>query len=97
MDSDRSKGMASMLRSATNRTTALHGNDVKTAYSLLTHLLQYESTQQGFNMTATRDVQFHEVGCLNNWFNVWLSLWHYLVLPVYYLQAETLEKERLNQ
>ncbi|XP_062317832.1 cadherin EGF LAG seven-pass G-type receptor 1-like [Osmerus eperlanus] len=60
MDSDRSKGMASMLRSATNRTTALHGNDVKTAYSLLTHLLQYESMQQGFNMTATRDVQFHE-------------------------------------
>ncbi|CAB1331623.1 unnamed protein product, partial [Coregonus sp. 'balchen'] len=39
MDGERSKGMASMLRSATNRTADLQGNDVKTAYSLLTRLL----------------------------------------------------------
>lgn len=54
--------MASMLRSATNRTAALQGNDVKTAYSVLTRLLQYESQQLGFDMAATRDVHFHEVG-----------------------------------
>lgn len=62
MDGERSKGMASMLRSATNRTAALQGNDVKTAYSVLTRLLQYESQQLGFDMAATRDVHFHEVG-----------------------------------
>uniref|UniRef100_A0AAZ3P5L6 Cadherin EGF LAG seven-pass G-type receptor 1 n=1 Tax=Oncorhynchus tshawytscha TaxID=74940 RepID=A0AAZ3P5L6_ONCTS len=61
MDGERSKGMASMLRSATNRTAALQGNDVKTAYSVLTRLLQYESQQLGFDMAATRDVHFHEV------------------------------------
>ncbi|KAK6318507.1 hypothetical protein J4Q44_G00117980 [Coregonus suidteri] len=60
MDGERSKGMASMLRSATNRTAALQGNDVKTAYSLLTRLLQYESQQLGFDMAATRDIHFHE-------------------------------------
>uniref|UniRef100_A0AAZ3P386 Cadherin EGF LAG seven-pass G-type receptor 1 n=1 Tax=Oncorhynchus tshawytscha TaxID=74940 RepID=A0AAZ3P386_ONCTS len=60
MDGERSKGMASMLRSATNRTAALQGNDVKTAYSVLTRLLQYESQQLGFDMAATRDVHFHE-------------------------------------
>lgn len=54
--------MASMLWSATNRTEDLQGNDVKTAYSLLTRLLQYESQQLGFDMAATRDVHFHEVG-----------------------------------
>ncbi|XP_029607455.1 cadherin EGF LAG seven-pass G-type receptor 1 isoform X1 [Salmo trutta] len=60
MDSERSKGMASMLRSATNRTEDLQGNDVKTAYSLLTRLLQYESQQLGFDMATTRDIHFHE-------------------------------------
>ncbi|KAM4619207.1 cadherin EGF LAG seven-pass G-type receptor 1-like [Polymixia lowei] len=60
MDGERSRRMASMLRIATNQTTALHGNDVKTAYSLLTRLLQYESQQQGFDMAATKDVHFHE-------------------------------------
>ncbi|KAJ7997631.1 hypothetical protein DPEC_G00214130 [Dallia pectoralis] len=52
--------MASLLWSATNRTAHLRGNDVKTAYSVLARLLQYESQQLGFNMAATRDVQFHE-------------------------------------
>uniref|UniRef100_A0A8C7RY70 Cadherin EGF LAG seven-pass G-type receptor 1a n=1 Tax=Oncorhynchus mykiss TaxID=8022 RepID=A0A8C7RY70_ONCMY len=61
MDGERSKGMASMLRSATNRTEDLQGNDVKTAYSLLTRLLQYESQQLGFDMATTRDIHFHEV------------------------------------
>uniref|UniRef100_A0A8C8FMX4 Cadherin EGF LAG seven-pass G-type receptor 1a n=1 Tax=Oncorhynchus tshawytscha TaxID=74940 RepID=A0A8C8FMX4_ONCTS len=60
MDGERSKGMAGMLRSATNRTEDLQGNDVKTAYSLLTRLLQYESQQLGFDMAATRDIHFHE-------------------------------------
>uniref|UniRef100_A0A4W5NMG0 Cadherin EGF LAG seven-pass G-type receptor 1b n=1 Tax=Hucho hucho TaxID=62062 RepID=A0A4W5NMG0_9TELE len=60
MDGERSKGMASMLRSATNHTEDLQGNDVKTAYSLLTRLLHYESQQLGFDMATTRDIHFHE-------------------------------------
>ncbi|XP_056138305.1 cadherin EGF LAG seven-pass G-type receptor 1-like [Lampris incognitus] len=60
MDGERSRGLANMLWITTNQTTALHGSDVKTAYSLLSRLLQYESLQKGFDMAATRDVQFHE-------------------------------------
>uniref|UniRef100_A0A6Q2YAY3 Cadherin EGF LAG seven-pass G-type receptor 1 n=1 Tax=Esox lucius TaxID=8010 RepID=A0A6Q2YAY3_ESOLU len=60
MDGERSKALASMLRSATNRTASLQGSDVKTAYSVLTRLLQYESQQLGFDMAATRDIHFHE-------------------------------------
>ncbi|KAM6973322.1 cadherin EGF LAG seven-pass G-type receptor 1-like [Aplochiton taeniatus] len=60
MDGERSRGVASMLRSATHRTSLLHGNDLRLACSLLTRLLQYESHQQGFDMATTRDVDFHE-------------------------------------
>lgn len=50
-----------MLHSATNNTQHYYGNDVKTAAQLLNHVLQYESRQAGFDLTATRDAEFNEV------------------------------------
>uniref|UniRef100_A0A7N8YA50 Cadherin EGF LAG seven-pass G-type receptor 1a n=1 Tax=Mastacembelus armatus TaxID=205130 RepID=A0A7N8YA50_9TELE len=60
MDSERSKIIVRMLHSATNNTPHYYGNDVKTAAQLLNHVLQYESQQAGFDLTAMRDAEFNE-------------------------------------
>ncbi|XP_008592119.1 PREDICTED: cadherin EGF LAG seven-pass G-type receptor 1, partial [Galeopterus variegatus] len=60
LDSDRSLRLAKALQNATRHTGALFGNDVRTAYQLLARVLQHESHQQGFDLAATRDADFHE-------------------------------------
>uniref|UniRef100_A0A3Q1F1Z1 Cadherin EGF LAG seven-pass G-type receptor 1 n=1 Tax=Acanthochromis polyacanthus TaxID=80966 RepID=A0A3Q1F1Z1_9TELE len=60
MDSERSKAIVRLLHSATNDTPHYFGNDVKTAAQLLNHVLQYESQQAGFDLTAMRDADFNE-------------------------------------
>lgn len=61
MDSERSKTIVRLLHGATNDTPHYYGNDVKTAAQLLNHVLQYESRQAGFDLTAMRDAEFNEV------------------------------------
>uniref|UniRef100_A0A1A8GL00 Cadherin EGF LAG seven-pass G-type receptor 2 n=1 Tax=Nothobranchius korthausae TaxID=1143690 RepID=A0A1A8GL00_9TELE len=51
---------AAMLANATSHTQEFYGSDVKVAYRLTLSLLQHESSQQGFNLTATQDVHFTE-------------------------------------
>ncbi|XP_060044769.1 cadherin EGF LAG seven-pass G-type receptor 1 isoform X2 [Erinaceus europaeus] len=60
MDSDRTLRLAKALHNATQHTPTLFGNDVRTAYQLLARILQHESRQQGFELAATRDADFHE-------------------------------------
>lgn len=62
MDGDGSLRLAKALRNATQHTDTPFGNDVRTAYQLLARILQHESSQQGFELAATRDADFHEVG-----------------------------------
>lgn len=61
LDVERSKSLATMLRSAIESTERLYGSDVKTAYQLMNSILQYESLQQGFNLSATHHSTFNEV------------------------------------
>lgn len=61
VDAERSRSITSLLRSAAVHTPHLYGNDVKTAYQLLALVLQRESQQQGFELTATHDMLFNEV------------------------------------
>nr|XP_006004060.2 PREDICTED: cadherin EGF LAG seven-pass G-type receptor 1 [Latimeria chalumnae] len=60
LDGNKSNQIAKMLHNATQHTKSFYGNDVKTAYQLLLRVLQYESRQQGFDLAATRDVEFNE-------------------------------------
>ncbi|XP_065807161.1 cadherin EGF LAG seven-pass G-type receptor 1 isoform X3 [Labrus bergylta] len=60
MDSEHSKNIAHLLYGATNNTEHYYGNDVKTAAQLLNRVLQYESRQSGFKLTAMRDAEFNE-------------------------------------
>ncbi|TMS03043.1 Cadherin EGF LAG seven-pass G-type receptor 1, partial [Larimichthys crocea] len=60
MDSERSKTIVRLLHSATNNTQRYYGNDVKTAAQLLNQVLQYESRQAGFDLTAMKDAEFNE-------------------------------------
>uniref|UniRef100_A0A3Q4I0J7 Cadherin EGF LAG seven-pass G-type receptor 1a n=1 Tax=Neolamprologus brichardi TaxID=32507 RepID=A0A3Q4I0J7_NEOBR len=55
MDSERSKTIVRLLQSATNNTSHYYGNDVKMAAQLLNYVLQYESRQAGFDLTAMKD------------------------------------------
>lgn len=52
---------AALLANATSHTDQYYGSDVKVVYRLVGSLLQHESRQQGFNLTATQDVHFTEV------------------------------------
>lgn len=61
MDGQKSKDIAHMLQNATDQTSSLYGNDVKTSYQLISWILHYESQQQGFNLAAMRDAKFNEV------------------------------------
>uniref|UniRef100_A0A8C3B025 Cadherin EGF LAG seven-pass G-type receptor 1 n=1 Tax=Cyclopterus lumpus TaxID=8103 RepID=A0A8C3B025_CYCLU len=60
MDGELSKTIVRLLHSSTNNTQHYYGNDVKTAAQLLNHVLQYESRQAGFDLTAMRDAEFNE-------------------------------------
>ncbi|XP_034725126.1 cadherin EGF LAG seven-pass G-type receptor 2 isoform X2 [Etheostoma cragini] len=60
LDSGRVQQTAAMLANATMHTEKYYGSDVKVAYRLTQSLLQHESNQQGFNLTATQDVHFTE-------------------------------------
>lgn len=60
-DSGHVQQTAAMLANATLHTVKYYGSDVKVAYRLMQSLLQHESNQQGFNLTATQDVHFTEV------------------------------------
>uniref|UniRef100_A0A8C2Z8Q9 Cadherin EGF LAG seven-pass G-type receptor 2 n=1 Tax=Cyclopterus lumpus TaxID=8103 RepID=A0A8C2Z8Q9_CYCLU len=60
LDSGNVQQTASMLANATLHTVKYYGSDVKVAYRLTQSLLQHESNQQGFNLTATQDVHFTE-------------------------------------
>ncbi|XP_026001885.1 cadherin EGF LAG seven-pass G-type receptor 1 isoform X6 [Astatotilapia calliptera] len=60
MDSERSKTIVRLLQSATNNTSHYYGNDVKMAAQLLNYVLQYESRQAGFDLTAMKDAEFNE-------------------------------------
>lgn len=61
MDSQQSKSIVRLLHSATNNTQNFYGNDVRTAAQLLNQVLQYESQQAGFDLTAMKDSEFNEV------------------------------------
>lgn len=61
MDSERSKAAVRLLHSATANTPHCFGNDVRTAAQLLNRVLQYESQQAGFELTAMKDSEFNEV------------------------------------
>ncbi|XP_073475805.1 cadherin EGF LAG seven-pass G-type receptor 1 isoform X2 [Aquarana catesbeiana] len=52
--------IAKFLQNATNHTRTFYGNDIRTSYQMLVRVLQYESQQQGFDLAATRDVEFNE-------------------------------------
>uniref|UniRef100_A0A4W3HTH2 Cadherin EGF LAG seven-pass G-type receptor 1 n=1 Tax=Callorhinchus milii TaxID=7868 RepID=A0A4W3HTH2_CALMI len=60
MDAHKSKQLANMLRNATKHTVTYYGNDVKIANELMKRILQYEGTQQDFDLAATQDVEFNE-------------------------------------
>uniref|UniRef100_A0A8C1A1G6 Cadherin EGF LAG seven-pass G-type receptor 1b n=1 Tax=Cyprinus carpio carpio TaxID=630221 RepID=A0A8C1A1G6_CYPCA len=60
MDGEKSKSLAGLLHSATYHTDRLFGNDVRTAYQLLASVLEHESLQQGFELTATHDADFNK-------------------------------------
>ncbi|XP_053723976.1 cadherin EGF LAG seven-pass G-type receptor 2 isoform X1 [Synchiropus splendidus] len=60
LDSAQVQHTAAMLANATLHTDKYFGSDVKIAYRLTQSLLLHESSQQGFNLTATQDVHFTE-------------------------------------
>ncbi|XP_010148518.1 PREDICTED: cadherin EGF LAG seven-pass G-type receptor 1-like, partial [Eurypyga helias] len=60
LDGDKTIRIVRVLQNATKYTHSLYGNDVRTAYQMMIRVLQYESQQQGFDLAATRDVEFHE-------------------------------------
>ncbi|XP_049616876.1 cadherin EGF LAG seven-pass G-type receptor 1 isoform X5 [Syngnathus scovelli] len=60
MDGERSKSIVRLLHGATNEARSYYGNDVKTAAQLLNHVLQFESRQAGFDLTASKDAEFNE-------------------------------------
>ncbi|XP_063302853.1 cadherin EGF LAG seven-pass G-type receptor 1 isoform X3 [Pelobates fuscus] len=60
LDGEKSILIARVLHNATNHTKAFYGNDIRTGYQMLVRVLQHESQQQGFDLAATRDVEFNE-------------------------------------
>uniref|UniRef100_A0AAR2M2I0 Cadherin EGF LAG seven-pass G-type receptor 1 n=2 Tax=Pygocentrus nattereri TaxID=42514 RepID=A0AAR2M2I0_PYGNA len=61
LDGERSKSLVAMLHTATGHTQHLYGSDVRTAYELMRSVLQRESLQQGFDLSATHDSTFNQV------------------------------------
>lgn len=62
MDGPAALRLAKALRNATQYSATLFGHDVRTAAQLLARVLQHESGQQGFELAATQDADFHQVG-----------------------------------
>ncbi|XP_018408005.1 PREDICTED: cadherin EGF LAG seven-pass G-type receptor 1 [Nanorana parkeri] len=60
LDGAKSIEIARVLQNATNHTRTFYGNDIRTSYQMLVRVLQYESQKQGFDLAATRDVEFNE-------------------------------------
>ncbi|CAN0009372.1 unnamed protein product [Bubo scandiacus] len=60
LDGDKTIRIVRVLQNATKYTQSLYGNDVRTAYQMMIRVLRYESQQQGFDLAATRDVEFNE-------------------------------------
>uniref|UniRef100_A0A8B9S3C2 Cadherin EGF LAG seven-pass G-type receptor 1 n=1 Tax=Apteryx owenii TaxID=8824 RepID=A0A8B9S3C2_APTOW len=60
LDGGKTIRIVKVLQNATKYTRSLYGNDVRTAYQMMIRVLQYESRQQGFDLAATRDVEFNE-------------------------------------
>uniref|UniRef100_A0A8C2T8Q8 Cadherin EGF LAG seven-pass G-type receptor 1 n=1 Tax=Coturnix japonica TaxID=93934 RepID=A0A8C2T8Q8_COTJA len=60
LDGDKTIQIVRVLQNATRYTQSLYGNDVRTAYQMMIRVLRYESRQQGFDLAATRDVEFNE-------------------------------------
>uniref|UniRef100_U3J9Z3 Cadherin EGF LAG seven-pass G-type receptor 1 n=1 Tax=Anas platyrhynchos platyrhynchos TaxID=8840 RepID=U3J9Z3_ANAPP len=60
LDGDKTIRIVRVLQNATKYTHSLYGNDVRTAYQMMIRVLKYESQKQGFDLAATRDVEFNE-------------------------------------
>ncbi|NWR73985.1 CELR1 protein, partial [Centropus unirufus] len=60
LDGHKTIRIVRVLQNATKYTQSLYGNDVRTAYQMMIRVLRYESQQQGFDLAATRDVEFNE-------------------------------------
>ncbi|KAF7707587.1 cadherin EGF LAG seven-pass G-type receptor 1 isoform X2 [Silurus meridionalis] len=60
LDVKRSESLAARLRSATKSTKRMYGSDVKTAFQLMCSILQRESLQQGFDLSAAHHSTFNE-------------------------------------
>uniref|UniRef100_A0AAY4BCD1 Cadherin EGF LAG seven-pass G-type receptor 2 n=1 Tax=Denticeps clupeoides TaxID=299321 RepID=A0AAY4BCD1_9TELE len=60
LQSDKVHQTATLLANATEHTKVYYGSDVKVAYHLTQSLLQHESRQHGFSLTATQDVHFNQ-------------------------------------
>uniref|UniRef100_A0A672UUN8 Cadherin EGF LAG seven-pass G-type receptor 1 n=1 Tax=Strigops habroptila TaxID=2489341 RepID=A0A672UUN8_STRHB len=60
LDGGKTIRIVRVLQNATKHTHSLYGNDVRTAYQMMIQVLRYESQQQGFDLAATRDVEFNE-------------------------------------
>uniref|UniRef100_A0A8C3XVN2 Cadherin EGF LAG seven-pass G-type receptor 3 n=1 Tax=Chelydra serpentina TaxID=8475 RepID=A0A8C3XVN2_CHESE len=55
------KKLAHRLRAVTDQMERYFGNDVHITYRLLSRLMEFESRQHGFGLTATQDAHFNEV------------------------------------
>lgn len=62
MDGPGALRLAKALRNATQTAGPLFGQDVRTAAQLLARVLRHESGRQGFELAATQDADFHQVG-----------------------------------
>lgn len=74
-----------MLHNATSQTSSFYGNDVKTAFHLISRVLQYESQQQGFDLAAMKDASFNEVQTLTYDLCcvILLTLFYFFVIAAY--------------
>ncbi|XP_069062320.1 cadherin EGF LAG seven-pass G-type receptor 3 [Pleurodeles waltl] len=54
------KKLAHRLRAITDQMALFFGNDVQITYRLLSRLMDFESKQRGFGLTATQDAHFNE-------------------------------------
>lgn len=79
MDSEHSKAAVRLLYSATNNTQHYYGTDVRMAAQLLNRVLEYESQQAGFDLTATKDAEFNEVEMETSFYKIFQSIQENLV------------------
>lgn len=74
MDREHSKAAVRLLHSATNNTQHYYGTDVRTAAQLLNRVLEYESQQAGFDLTAMKDAEFNEVEMETSFYKMFQSI-----------------------